>query len=217
MEYGLIDTIYRSRVTLLNMLDARGYNTEPYRRFSPAEIEMMIGDDQVGTALRMDLVRREGSGPEKCVVVYRFQKQKSKLATLMAEIRDDDVPEEYKIVPETTEVIVILNEPIVDAFHTLAYQQYKLHKLRIRFFEAKRIITDPSSFVIVPKHEKIEEEEARKVMNELYLKAKKQLPIIRFHEDPQARWLGLLPEDVVKITRPSPMAGEYIVYRVCRP
>ena len=59
MEYGLIDTIYRSRVTLLAMLDTRGYNTEPYKRFSPKEIEMMIGDDQIGNALRMDLVRRE--------------------------------------------------------------------------------------------------------------------------------------------------------------
>jgi DNA-directed RNA polymerase subunit H len=217
MEYGLIDTIYRSRVTLLAMLDTRGYNTEPYKRFSPKEIEVMIGDDQIGNALRMDLTRREGVGPQKCVVIYRFQKQKSKLATLMAEILDDDVPEEYKITPENTEVIVILNEPIVDTFHALAYKEFKLRKLRIRFFEAKRIITDPTTFVIVPKHEKIEEEEARKVMNDLYLKSKKQLPIIRFHEDPQARWLGLLPDEVVKITRPSPMAGEYIVYRVCRP
>ena len=41
------------------------------------------------------------------------------------------------------------------------------------------------------------------------------LPMIRFHEDIIARILGLVPGDIVKITRPSPQSGEYESYRVC--
>ncbi len=59
MDYGLIDITYRSRLTLLNMLQARGYNITPYSKFSTKEIEMMIGPNILGKALRMDLERPE--------------------------------------------------------------------------------------------------------------------------------------------------------------
>ena len=49
------------------------------------------------------------------------------------------------------------------------------------------------------------------------MKTKTNLPIIRFHEDIIARLLGLIPGSIVKITRPSPSAGFYTIYRVCAP
>ncbi len=215
MDYGVIDTTYRSRITLLNMLERSGYNVAPYRRFGPQEIEDMIGPNAIGEALRMDLDRLEGEGPKKCVVVYRFQRQKQKIPTLMNELLGEDVPEELRVDPKTTEVIVILYEPVVDTFHAAALNQWKKQKLRIRFFEARKIIIDPSSFAIVPKHEKMTQEETKALRKEYYLQSDAHHNWIRFHEDPQARWLGLVPGDVVKITRPSPSSGEYIVYRVC--
>ena len=49
------------------------------------------------------------------------------------------------------------------------------------------------------------------------MKTKLNLPVIRFHEDIIGRILGLIPGSIVKITRPSPSAGEYVLYRVCVP
>jgi DNA-directed RNA polymerase subunit H (RpoH/RPB5) len=46
---------------------------------------------------------------------------------------------------------------------------------------------------------------------------KTQFPLNVFHQDIQARILGLVPGDIVKITRPSPSAGYYVEYRVCAP
>jgi DNA-directed RNA polymerase subunit H (RpoH/RPB5) len=215
MDYGVIDTTYRSRITLLNMLEKRGYNTEPYKRFSPQEIEDMIGPHALGEALRMNLERIEGEGPQKCVVVYRFQRQKQKIQTLMNELLGEEVPESLRVDPKITEVIVVLYEPVVETFHAAALSQWKKNKLRIRFFEARKIIIDPSSFAIVPKHEKLTTEETKALRKEYYLQSDAHHNWIRFHEDPQARWLGLIPGDVVKITRPSPSSGEYVVYRVC--
>ena len=217
MDYGIVDTTYRSRLTLLAMLERHGYNIEPYRNFSPQEIEDMIGPNLLGEALRMDLQRVEGEGPQKCVVIYRFQRQKQKLTTLFNELLGEDTPESLRVDPKTTEVIVILYEPVVDTFHVTALNQWKKNKLRIRFFEGRKIIIDPASFAIVPKHEKIGQEEQKALRKEYYLQSDTSHNWIRFHEDPQARWLGLVPGDVVKITRPSPSSGEYVVYRVCVP
>lgn len=228
MDYGLVDVTTRSRSTILDMLEESGYNTQPYRKFSPKEIEQMIGENQLGGSLRMDLLRRdETSSPyEKCVVIYRFQRMKQKLVSLMNEllpVGDEDESEKKqtsdipKVDPKTTEVILMLYEPIVEVFHNAALAQWKKNNLKIRFFEAKRVVNNPTQFAIVPKHEKMTNDEIKVLMKELYLTSRSQLPIIRFHEDMQARWLGLMPGDVVKITRPSPSAGEYIVYRVCAP
>ena len=54
-------------------------------------------------------------------------------------------------------------------------------------------------------------------MKTLYITTKYQFPLIRYHEDPISRVIGAVPGDILKITRPSPTAGEYIVYRVCVP
>lgn len=221
--YGNIDILYRSRITLLNMLEKNGYNTTPFRKFTPNEIEEMVEADRLGGALRMDLEKvdkTQTDGPDKCIVLYKLDKQKAtKFSELMRTIYDQDkVPLEKQVDFTKTEVIVVLDEPIVEAFHNAAAKQWK-QKYRIRFFEASNIVHDPSSFAIVPKHEKLSPEETKIMLNEFYLKNSKAdknlLPIIRFHEDPQARWLGLVPGDIVKITRPSPMSGEYVIYRVC--
>ncbi len=181
----------------------------------------MVKANTDGDALRMDLVRERGDGPEKCLVLYKLEKQQkaNKFTELLRSIfEQDDVPEDKKYDFSNGEVIMVLDEPIVEAFHIAAANQWK-RKYRIRFFEAGHIVHDPSSFAIVPKHEKLSAEDTEAVLKEVYLKNTKAdknlLPIIRFHEDPQARWLGLVPGDIVKITRPSPMSGEYVVYRVC--
>ena len=49
------------------------------------------------------------------------------------------------------------------------------------------------------------------------IKTKANLPFIKFHEDMIARCMGLSIGDIVKITRSSPSAGEYVSYRICVP
>ena len=65
--------------------------------------------------------------------------------------------------------------------------------------------------VYVPKHEIMTKKEAQKVLDEFNCKPT-ELPLI-FVNDPAIMGLGVKPGDMIKITRPSPTAGESLYYR----
>jgi DNA-directed RNA polymerase I, II, and III subunit RPABC1 len=68
---------------------------------------------------------------------------------------------------------------------------------------------------LVPKHELIRDKAKIDEILETYkLKNKYQLPII-LKSDPVARYYGMKNGDVVQITRTSPTAGVYVMYRCC--
>lgn len=69
--------------------------------------------------------------------------------------------------------------------------------------------------VLVPKHEVIRDKAViDDILARYKLKNKYQLPII-LKTDPIARYYGMKNGDIVKITRASETAGEYVVYRCC--
>jgi DNA-directed RNA polymerase subunit H (RpoH/RPB5) len=214
IDFEFFDHLYRSRKTLLRILADRGYNTKPFENFGPDEIEAMVIAG--AEALRMDLERPKtaDSNITKCRVVYSLTKLKSKLGSFLNNLLDKTNTD--AVDPLTTEVIVMLaapeGEPVVDMYHTASYEQLTKEKLRIFFFRIANLVIHPSDHVLVPKHEKLAEEEIPFPKAERY-----KLPFIRFHEDMQARILGLVPRDIVKITRPSPSSGVYTMYRICSP
>jgi DNA-directed RNA polymerase subunit H (RpoH/RPB5) len=125
-----------------------------------------------------------------------------------------------KVDPATTEVIIMLtadNYPLSDSFHTKALTLWTTKKFRIGFFLVDNLVNNPAEHVLVPKHERVPLKEQEELLKQLYAQKKQQLPWIVFHVDIQARILGLIPGDIVKITRPSPSAGYYTEYRVCAP
>ena len=215
VDFEFFDHLYRSRRTLLRILAERGYNTKPFENFGPDEIEAMVIAGQ--QALRMDLERPkpEDSNITKCRVIYSLTKLKSKLGGFLFHLTDEEKGEDI-VTPSNTEVIVMLAAPegeaVVDMYHSAAYEQYSSKGLRIFFFRIANLVIHPSDHVLVPKHEKLKEDEIP------FSKAERhKLPFLRFHEDMQARILGLVPRDIVKITRPSPSAGVYTMYRICSP
>ena len=217
MNYETIDILYRSRLTLLDHLEDSGYNTTPYRKFSPKEIAEMVKSGPVNgapPALQMTLQRKEPVESEhsECLVVYTLGKIKQKLNAFTKKIVD---PEEG-FDPATTELIVVTLEPIAPNFHAASFQLWMADKTKVRYFQAAAIVNNPLKHMLVPKHEKIPADEEDSLLKSLHA-TKAQLPLIRFHEDPIARILGLVPKDIVKITRPSLTGGEAVIYRLCVP
>lgn len=84
----------------------------------------------------------------------------------------------------------------------------------IQIFLTKELLYNPTKHELVPKHKKLSPEAAETLINDLQLKSKNQLPFIQ-KQDIIARWLGLQPGDIVKITRYTETSGKYYYYRCC--
>lgn len=209
------DLIARTRPVILEILRDQGYDTKPYDSQSPADITSLALSGP--NALRIRLYQKEGvEAPTKRAQVFYwvYDKVKMSLARRIDELWDTERYEENAANQATDEAIVILNEPLHDAFHASSIQQWLLHKRRIVFYTIKQLISNPSRHILQPRFRKIPASDSE-LLQSLRLKTKKNLPLMKFHVDIMTRILGLVPDDVVEIIRPSQTAGDYKMYRIC--
>ena len=125
--------------------------------------------------------------------------------------------ENFKEQYESNKVILILGEyPPSVTLQSLQQKDIQFHEDGgfIHIFLTKELMYNPTKHSLVPKHEKMTETEVKKLMEQLQLKKKTQLPFI-LKTDIISRWLGLKQGDVVKITRYSETSGEYYYFRCC--
>ena len=205
-EFEYANIFYKSRLTLMELLESRGFETTPFSRVSPKETKAMA--TYITSA---DILAPHKENPErKCAVIYIETKPKNGIPELVQSRFKGDF--DYS----QLEVILMLKAAdVAEAYTTIAYKEWMENKLRLTTFSIYSMNNNPTKHVLVPRHEIIPESEHDGLLEKLMVNSRSQLPIIRFHFDMQARWLGLVPGDIVKITRPSPSAGVYIMYRVC--
>lgn len=220
-NFAFVDSIYRSRLTLLDILERRNYDVAMYRKFSPAEAAAAATAlPGLSFTVYKKAEAQQDDEKHECQVRYINNMTRPKLETFF-----DDIPEERT---EYTEVIVMQQAPIADAHHAIALKQYMKMKdlptgekvrakLRVSFFCMDMIVVNPTSHVLVPKHEIVPESEHKGLMASMYITTKSKFPEIKFHIDPITRCIGAVPGDIIKITRPSASAGVAIIYRVCAP
>jgi DNA-directed RNA polymerase subunit H (RpoH/RPB5) len=116
-----------------------------------------------------------------------------------------------KFIPEDAHIFLIFKEKI----NTQNIKNIKeLSNDSIEIFMLNELMFNITHHYLVPKHELCNEDEIVEIMTRYKIKQKTQLPII-LKSDPMARYLDLKQGNVVKITRPSPSAGETLVYRYC--
>jgi len=223
-----IEKVFRSRQVLLDILHERGYDTLGVSKYGPEEIREALAATPNGKALEFTVKAREGmTPPTPTVRVYIFlQRLKQKLpgfigsldtpvgATVDASSRQADKIGS-PVDPAQTSVICLINEPVVQVFNAASVSAWAKRNLRLSFFYIDSFQMNPLKHYLVPPHEIVPKEQHEGLMKTLYVTQKMQFPLIRYHEDPITRVIGATPGDILKITRPSPSAGEYVVYRVC--
>lgn len=84
----------------------------------------------------------------------------------------------------------------------------------LQYFTYQELMFDPTKHVYVPLHERMAENDVKRMLEDYQIKSKSQLPVI-LRTDMIARWLGLKHGDVVRITRNNPSSGVYYFYRCC--
>jgi len=217
MDPELKDLVIRSRPVVVELLEARGYDASAYLDQAPSAIAglyLAASNQAAAGPLKIRGKRKEGSAAAKeyCEVVYLvFEKIKSNITK-----KPLDGPNRWPYIENTenTEYIFILNESYHEIFDLTAIQAWQ-KGIRLSFFNVKQLIFNPSKHSLVPPHERVPAGEVPNIKKQFNLIHLKQLPLIKYHIDMQSRWLGLVPGDIVKITRISPTSGEYIEYRYC--
>jgi len=215
MEPNTADILIRSRNTLLDILEDRGYEVSPYRNISPDQILTLAE----GHPRALDIVvnkKPDSSAPcDRAVVVYQLQDRiRLKLATFTRDIYDIPPDKSGFAVTRADDLIIILNEPYNDIFDKTALQMWQTQKARMTFFHIKQVVVHLGRHELVPPHRKLGVDEAKELMASLHVTQKSQFPLIK-HHDIQSRLLGLVPGDFVEILRPSPTAGIVKFRRIC--
>lgn len=209
--------VVRTYQTLVEMMGDRGIDTGIMERFQSEELAAIASVQPVfvvpirrvtadGAVLPNDANDKEMAASTIVMQIIYNLNPKVKYSDLkkIVETFVHDVPH----------TIMVFKEPLTSQ-NAKAIHDAVAQGLRIETFEVKELLFNVSRHELVPKHEKMHnEDDVKALLQSLKIKSKTQLPII-LKTDPMARYLGLKTGDVVKVTRPSPTSGTYVHYRCC--
>ena len=214
---GFNHVLIESRKNIIAMMEERGYDMAPYKKINPHDLVKLSANPDA-----LNMIAKHTKEERSAEIIYVYKSIKLGLAGVVSsairknspEDEDGNVTEEL---PEKTDFIYIMCHPVVEAFNQASTAAWTKAKVLLQFFYIKTLVHNPMAHVLQPKFETVPKEEHDTIMKDNYVRSKSQFPIIKYHEDIVARYMGLLPGDLVRITRPSPTAGLYTLYRVCAP
>lgn len=114
---------------------------------------------------------------------------------------------------ENDKKIIFISKEKLTTNNFKSFSDYKEKNISFQFFYIKELLFNIYKHEYVPKHEVItDKKEIENIKEKYLLKNLFQLPLL-LHSDPVCKYLDIKQGSVVKITRPSPTAGQYILYR----
>ena len=199
--------LYQSRSIILEMLEYRGYEVSHYKNFSIDEMKI-LGE------------LKETNSPEPIIV------ESNKSEIQVHYILDKKTPSfknisklvENVLETSTTKymtIIIITNGKHSQTVHDGILELNRTDGLHVQVFPIKTLMFNVTKHKHVPLHEKLSDtRDIIKIKECYHLESLDQLPHI-MDTDPVAKFIGLRPGDVCKITRPSLSSGKHFVYRYC--
>jgi len=193
---------------LREMLEARGDDLKDF----PTDVE----DDDELNEIRSTNKKFE---TDRTAVFFALTKElmtsKDK-KSVMAQLKN---PEEFIAAHGAKTFILVFGDtPASPVLQVIQDRNRDLAELgggaALQYFTLAELQYNPSKHVLVPKHEKLTDAEAKQLIQTYQLRSKSQLPVI-LKTDIMARWLGLKHGEIVRITRINENSGVYYYYRCC--
>jgi DNA-directed RNA polymerase I, II, and III subunit RPABC1 len=201
-----IEKLFRARRNVLDMMRDRGYNIHPDLYINTKE-ELKRKYYAKTLDLMIPVAPKDKLQPVfvKWVIAIKTKPNavKEMIDTIQSQHAEDDITPKIMLIFKT--------KPNTNILKILKEKEYKGNEM----FWLNNLVINITQHFLVPKHEKITEDEVKKLMMELYITNRLNLPIM-LKTDPIARYLDLSSGDVVRITRFSPTSGEYFSYRVVK-
>jgi len=198
-------SIYKSRKTILELLDDQDYNVDEYNGFSINEVDAMYVNSQ------LDILINHKNNEKKVYVKYHLS---SKIRTKdLDEIIEDLFSIENVLTKKDALIIITDDEPNESILTRLKYL-YDHDGVFIVVHNIARLQYNILEHVLNPQVSILDENKTKDMMQKYNLKTTQQLPeISRF--DPLALALALRPGQVCEMTRSSATALTTKYYRIC--
>lgn len=205
-----IISIYKSRNTILELLDTQEYNTDDYMGFSINEIDAMLTNSQ------LDMLLTHRTDERKVYVKYYFT-NKQTTRQIKPQVLDDIIEDLYSIeeilTKKDTLIIIIDDEPNDTILAKMKYL-YDHDGIFVVLHNIQRLQFNILKHSLVPNISILNDKDVDELKQKFNFKDLSQLPeISRF--DPQALVIGLRPGQICRIDRDSVTAMDYSYYRVC--
>jgi len=210
---GVISMIYKSRITLLELLREQKYDVGDYENFGVNEIHAMYTNKDAPKQLDMVCTSNKGNIKQKKVYV-KYHLGKTLRVENIQDYIDDMFHIEKVLDNKTDTLIIIIKQEINQTLMNILNEFWDKNKVFIIIFTMERLLFNILQHQYVPKHTILTEDEKNEVIKKYNIVNIKQLPdISRF--DPVAQAIGMRPGDVCCIERPSKTAIISKYYRLC--
>jgi len=195
--------IYKSRNTLIEILQQREFNVDDYNEFSINEINVMFNNNQ------LDLLLENNNNK----IFVKYYLGKSLRPNNILEIAEDLFNLE-EILNKTDELLIIVKDDINDSIKNTLIQLWEQQNIFISIISLKRLQYNILNHVLVPEHIIMSNEEKNDIKKQYNIVNDSKFPeISRF--DPVATVIGLRPEQLCKIIRSSKTAITSEYFRLC--
>ena len=200
-------TIYKSRKTILDILDYQDYNVADYDKFTINEIDAMNTNDQ------LDMLIQHTEDTRKIYIKYYLNAKQLRPQNLDDIIEDLFVIE--NVLTRTDTLIIITQEEPNDTIVTKLKYLYDHDGIFVVIHNIKRLQFNILNHTLVPDCEVLTEPQVNELKKTFNISNEKiQLPeISRF--DPQSLAMCLRPGQVCCFKRDSATAMKYNYYRIC--
>tara|TARA_B100001248_G_C27334820_1_gene433297 strand:+ start:392 stop:1021 length:630 start_codon:yes stop_codon:yes gene_type:complete len=198
--------LFKSRLTIIDLLEKQGFDVEEYKYFNMSEIDAMYSKQQ------LDLTFENEDNKKKVYVKYYLDSKQIKPPTLDNII--EDLFEIENVLTKNDTLIIITDEEPNDTIINKIKFLFDKDGIFVVIHNIQRLQFNILNHELVPKCKILSDDELSNLKATINIKDNSQLPeISRF--DPQALAMCIRPGQVCELIRKSLTSLETKYYRVC--
>jgi DNA-directed RNA polymerase subunit H len=211
----LLNKVYTSRKTLLEILESQGYQTDEYKGFSYQQVDKMIANEQLDMILSKETTTStENKELQKQTKIYvSFYVKKSIINVPNIQEMIDELFILTDTLTKDDTLFIIVKDEINDSIRSQLKHIWETEGIFIIATSINRLQFNILQHVMVPPHRILSDSEKAQVSLRYNMDDDKYPEISRF--DPVATAIGIRPGQVCEILRSSKTAVVTKYYRLC--
>jgi len=201
----LISKVYKSRMILLEILKARGFDVDDWAGFSVTEVQTMHKNNQ------LDMLLENPTTHKKIFIKYHLA---TRLGPVHVYDYVDDLFDIEDVLTTNDDLIIISKDKVNTTIKDLVERMFIKDKRFVNIYNFNDYLFNILNHSMVPRHTILNNTEKTEVKKRYNVTKDSEFPeLSRF--DPVAKAIGLRPGELCEIIRSSPTAVQTKYYRLC--